>query len=285
MSMSNKYLLYLDILGFADLVKRLESKQIYKILNTAIMTLNTSESQYRQSKIKYRSICFSDTILLWPEESTVDVFHHLTYLSGLLFTNLLAQGIPVRGTIVYGDFNVMNDDAKDHELFWGEALINAYNIEKKEKWIGIVICPTAIREITKNGYIEKAEREGLWIQRQKDKHLMINPFFYIKNHSQEITEGMSTKNKVMKEAINKEIKAFRYITSKAFYYKKNYSKLTKMNKEIATKYFNTQSFLKKVLGKECYEYALGIGHKKVFIAIDRQYPYLPSYMPKHYYGG
>ena len=62
--MQKKYLLYIDILGFANLVskKPKEVKKIYEVVNE----LNV----HRQSEFK--AIIFSDTILIYNKYNNID---------------------------------------------------------------------------------------------------------------------------------------------------------------------------------------------------------------------
>lgn len=54
----------------------------------------------------------------------------LIHFAKKLLEDGLSQKFPIRGAISYGQFNWGN------HLVYGRAVINAYKIEKMQKWIG-----------------------------------------------------------------------------------------------------------------------------------------------------
>jgi len=133
--MENRYLLYIDILGFSDLVEKGEKRidDLYEV----IASLNVHRHH------AFKTIIFSDTILVYNldgGEFQEDKYYLVMFLCEFaqdLQYRLTERGVFFRAVIVRGSF-------KHYELnsvpcFFGKALIDAYRSEKKIKAIGLFI--------------------------------------------------------------------------------------------------------------------------------------------------
>ncbi len=133
--MSDKYLLYIDILGFSKLVENHPTKirQLYGIINS----LNAHKHDL------FKTIVFSDTVLVYNDrepESDNDhndiVWYLIEFAEDLLF-RLTGQGIFFRAVLLKGNFEHYN--LKNVECFFGKSLISAYTLEKNIPAIGLFI--------------------------------------------------------------------------------------------------------------------------------------------------
>ena len=130
--MSHRLLLYIDILGFSDLVAgdvaRIED--LYEVL----------ASLHAHKHDAFKCVIFSDTMLVYNldgGENSQDIKYLLMYLcefAGDLLHRLTNRGIYFRAVITHGDF-------RHYELnlipcFFGAALVKAYRAEKEIKAIG-----------------------------------------------------------------------------------------------------------------------------------------------------
>jgi hypothetical protein len=61
-----------------------------------------------------------------------------------LFGSLLAQGIAVRGAIAHGSF--MASKTQSGTFVAGRAIVEAYEFEGKQNWVGIMLAPSVIRK-------------------------------------------------------------------------------------------------------------------------------------------
>lgn len=159
-----RYLLYLDILGFSDLLKSQSPETIYAKIDTMLQTTTS----WRKVNKDFDVLYFSDTIIFyqiskgWGSWAFSDVYA----IGSMIWTALAAEGIPTRGAIAFGEFNVQADSSGKHNIFFGEALIEAYESEKAEEnknWIGINICPTAWWAVE---YAQAGRLESLMASRQ-----------------------------------------------------------------------------------------------------------------------
>jgi hypothetical protein len=120
-NMSAKYLLYIDMLGFSDLVrKRGAAKMLYETINK----LNVHRHD------AFKTIAFSDTLLVCNINNP-KTKHDREYLvmyscefAKDLFYRLIGRDLHFRGYLTLGEFRI--DDFENLEAFYGEALIDAH---------------------------------------------------------------------------------------------------------------------------------------------------------------
>ena len=133
--MDDRFLLYIDILGFAKMTRREPRKvaRIYAILDS----LNVHKHS------AFKTIVFSDTVLVYnPRLATSDDdrSYYVWYLIEFaedLHHRLTGQDVYFRAVLTTGDFS--HYSLKNIECFFGEALVKAYLREKEIPSIGLFI--------------------------------------------------------------------------------------------------------------------------------------------------
>jgi hypothetical protein len=135
-----RFLLYIDILNFSNLVKhRRGVAELYETINR----LHVHRHDY------FTTIIFSDTILVYnkvqPSELK-EVQYIVMYLCEFaqdLFYRLIGRDIHFRAYITCNDFALYEmEHIKD--VFYGEALIEAYQAEKRIQCMGLFINNTVV---------------------------------------------------------------------------------------------------------------------------------------------
>jgi len=130
-----KYLLYIDILGFADLAKNniKKIKKLFKIIDN----LNV----HRHGAFK--TIVFSDTILIFNKDNAVNdhdheyfVMYACEFIQDLMFRTI-DDDIQFRAILTYDEFYYHNH--KNLEAYYGMALVKSYHKEKEVNAIGLFI--------------------------------------------------------------------------------------------------------------------------------------------------
>lgn len=134
--MNNKYLLYIDILGFADLVQA--DKEKVETIYRALDRLNVHKHD------AFKTIIFSDTILVFNKEEPLnDEDHQYLVMFSCEFVQDLQKwctkiNVQFRAILVYGEFKY--DQKKNLEAYFGAALITAYRKEKELQAMGLFIA-------------------------------------------------------------------------------------------------------------------------------------------------
>jgi len=254
-----RYLLFLDILGFSNFVEEKSLTEVYEVINSALHSFSRWEDINKQ----FKTIYFSDTFLFYQDPKGYGdwAFLDVYAIGGMILSSLLAQGIPARGSIVFGEFEVKTDLQNKHQLYFGKALIEAYKTEKKEQWIGIAIQPSAWFPYEENnkGTIKSFESEHVWKCRN-DNVLLLNPFIKIRGwySSDMIGELEKPYETWGAPEFPNDILGFRFLIDKA----SEYAKEGDFSGREAIKYHATVAFLKEVMGKEIYQWAKKISTKK-----------------------
>jgi len=245
-----RYLLYLDILGFKEIVKERSPKEVYGVVDHVLQVCAHREALIRD----FRTIYFSDTIIFyqkpvgWGRWAFCDVYA----IGGMIWAALAAAHIPSRGAISFGEFTVEADSAGRHEIFFGNALIEAYDTESAEEhcdWIGLTICPSAWQamEYMEPGVVDCLASEGRW--RKVGDVLRLNPFMkltgsYIDYQIGEISCPLAQWD--VPEFPN-DVKAFHFIAEQSLN--------QQLPEKDAQKYKHTASLLAEMLGSACVEWA------------------------------
>lgn len=135
MKMNYKFLLYIDILGFSDLVNNnpVKVREIYDVVNN----LNVHKHD------AFQTIIFSDTILVYNRyEANIlrdkqnVVMYMIEFVQDLLFRGSLID-LNFRAIITYGQFE--HYKLENSECYYGKSLISAYRQEKDINGIGLFL--------------------------------------------------------------------------------------------------------------------------------------------------
>jgi hypothetical protein len=133
--MSQKYLLYIDILGFSDLVKNnpSEIEVLYEIINS----LNVHKHD------AFQTIVFSDTILVYNKIDPTSIEDHrylvmyaIEFVQDLMY-RLSTRERYFRALLTYGEFK--HYTLSNIECYYGSALVNCYYKEKEINGMGLFI--------------------------------------------------------------------------------------------------------------------------------------------------
>ena len=249
MAPDDRYLLFIDILGFRQLVQKNSADQIYEKLDACLCT----HHDYERLNSAFSTIYFSDSIIFWQRVPGYRRKHFLDMcsISSTIFTSLLSQNIPLRGAVSFGQFVVKRDSADRHDVFFGNALIEAYETQEKENWLGMVVCPSAwLPYENEKPNIDSLIREGIILRRKTDDHLLVNPCRHIGVAYQawKTTKQISFTNN--QDLIN-EILSLQFIVTQV----EGFSSKGDFTGRAAIKYFATLKFLEDILGKDCMEWA------------------------------
>lgn len=242
-----RYLLFLDILGFKELVRHQSSENIYKIIDDTIRIFD----QWEQRNKFFKTIYFSDTFIFYQDNPGYwkGAFYDIYAISEMILSSLLAASIPARGTISFGEFTTDTDTSGRHQVYYGNALIEAYEAEQREKWIGITILPSAWKPFYSENpeLIELFAKEKVWAIRE-DEVLLLNPFWYFRDTVLFDSGPSRPYSQCGWRGLENDILGFKFLRDQA----EKYSKINDFTSSTAIKYHTTVRFLKQILGDELY---------------------------------
>ncbi|WNH10851.1 hypothetical protein [Thalassobellus suaedae] len=156
---SNRFIAFIDIMGFSNYVYRNEHSVVKKRMNKLQSILEDTEKKINDLKKdtlkseSIKSVIFSDSILLITKGNSEDDLKTILFTCQVFLTNCIIDKIPIKGAISYGtltaDFN--------KSLFFGKALIDSYNLQEELFMYGIVLDYKIEKQLLKkkdagNGY-------------------------------------------------------------------------------------------------------------------------------------
>lgn len=247
-----RYLLFLDILGFSELVETKGPREIYAVIDNALQAFR----RWEELNSLFKTIYFSDSFLFYQEPKGYGswAFLDIYAIGGMVLSALLAAGIPARGAISFGEFEVETDSTGRHQVYFGKALIEAYKAEQREKWIGVTILPSAWLpyERQEAGIVDAFSREKVWAKRDDDI-LLLNPFIKLRSWYLDDMIGEVSKPYSRWDApeFPNDILGFKFLRDTAA----SYAARNDFTSPAAIKYHTTICFLKDILGEEIYAWA------------------------------
>ena len=153
----------LDILGFKNFIK--EHEDDANTINESIKRLKNLSDILTGAILpnrdpKIHSLLISDTLLLFSESDDEQSFKYIAGITsalicdgiGSLITNIATPNTPMRfrGAISWGNFYYNASE----NIFFGPALNEATDWEKKQEWIGALLTPNCADFIRNKRYAQ-----------------------------------------------------------------------------------------------------------------------------------
>jgi hypothetical protein len=163
----NRFVAFLDIMGFKDLVSRQPHSVVYDKLNLFYsfikpiedLARNETNSDLASQQRKVRMVIFSDSIMLVSRDETEESANQI--LSDISYVTMCAieAKIPLTGAIAYGkqtaDFPI--------SLHFGQPLIDAYELQKQLQLYGTVLHHTTEQYLAELDILKKLENERIFM--------------------------------------------------------------------------------------------------------------------------
>jgi len=147
-----RFVAFFDILGFKDKVMRDSHDEIYEKLaeiqvneNLLKQTLDDPAVQEVFQDYGIYVVKFSDSISLFSKNDTIENFVLFLISARFLFTSFLKKEFLIKGGMAYGKISL----DKEKQLYFGQPIIDAYNLEEDVNYIG-VIAHNSIDEFKQN---------------------------------------------------------------------------------------------------------------------------------------
>jgi hypothetical protein len=171
--MNEKYVLFLDILGFKDLIENNSHEEIEKIYKHQVIesygpaihmsSLFSGQNIQVEFRIDGNILkdtvqntlnlhIMSDSILIWTNDASLDSLMKLFAFASVYINLTFTMGVPLRGAISKGYISEiitpMNNNIQS--CFVGTGIVKAYQLEGKQDWMGCIIDDECIKDIPKD---------------------------------------------------------------------------------------------------------------------------------------
>ena len=145
----NRFVCFLDIMGFKDMVMRNSHEEIYSMLNSLSKHrsyIESTEDLPAEYIDALKTVSFSDSIVIFTKDDSISSFEILTYATSWLFAKGMEDGIPMKGAISCGEMSINIS----RQIFFGQPLIDAYLLEEDVAFYGVAVHNTVEKFINDN---------------------------------------------------------------------------------------------------------------------------------------
>ena len=173
----NKFVGFVDIMGFKDKLFRKPHAESLKDILTFANAIEEVRKTQRKGEVKIQSANFSDSVLGVTREATSSEAHCIIRVFEKYFVEGLSSGIPIKGAMAYGEFTA---DFKKN-VFCGIPLVDAYLLGEELGFYGVTLHHTFQRKLVDLGELNHFVKENWIIEYDtpfkssgKSKHYCIN---------------------------------------------------------------------------------------------------------------
>jgi hypothetical protein len=136
---TKRFVCFLDILGFKDMVMRKSHSEIYEMLSRFSKAKNKLQNLTKSNLQVYYDtdnyiVTFSDSIVIFSKSDRFEDLEYLLFSTSWLFNQALKNNIQLKGGLAHGEVSLNKDD----QIYFGQAIIDAYNIEEDVNYLGVV---------------------------------------------------------------------------------------------------------------------------------------------------
>jgi hypothetical protein len=133
------YAAFLDVLGFSALVSGEQGGRIERYL---VCLKNVFDTQ-TERPMDY--VVFSDSIILTTRDDSDKSLQSLLLRCSSFFGVMLDNEIALRGAIAHGPY--ISSTTPTGRFVAGRAIIDAYNFERFQDWVGIMLAPSVLQKV------------------------------------------------------------------------------------------------------------------------------------------
>lgn len=170
--MANKFVMFLDILGFSQMVSYNEADQLAKIYDCDIRQTAAACSLISASVFKFEERfdvtaresgplfdvkqgainlhMMSDSVIAWTNDTTLESLKKICAYAATYIATSFMFGLPHRGAISVGELQLiklpLNGEPQSNVV--GRGVVNAHNFEVGQEWMGCVVDPECLEELS-----------------------------------------------------------------------------------------------------------------------------------------
>ncbi len=124
-----RYVGYIDIMGFKDMVARMSHEEIYDIMKDigeARRDNETMDLSHREKKL-VSTTSYSDSIIVYSKDDSFEALDTFVDTMAGLSQDLIGDRVPFKGAIAFG---LMTLDT-ENSIFFGQPLIDSYLLQEE----------------------------------------------------------------------------------------------------------------------------------------------------------
>lgn len=147
---TNRYVGFIDIMGFKDIVTRTSHAEIYEMMKKIDSNRKHAESIQWDGLPPnlVKTTTYSDSIIIYSKDDTYESLDSLVSSISALTYNLFLEGIPHKGALSFGMVTLDTENS----IFFGQPLIDAFLLQEEINSYGILLHATVEKEIINKKY-------------------------------------------------------------------------------------------------------------------------------------
>ena len=154
----NRFVCFLDILGFKDMVMRSSHEEIYELLNrisadrnklSTVIDKGLTENPKFDADIY--TVSFSDSIVIFSKNDDLVNFKLFIASVNWLFARAIINDIPLKGAVAHGQISLN----KTNQIYFGQPIIDAYLLEEEVNYFGVVAHNSIDKYMIVNNFDDK----------------------------------------------------------------------------------------------------------------------------------
>lgn len=138
---ANRFVVYIDIMGFKDMVTKTPHQKIYQMMK------KIEKEKQNLLNINWRnrgtdlvdSTTYSDSIMLYSKTGSYSSLRSLLATTAALLNTLFIENIPFTGAMAFGKMTL----DPDNSIYFGQPLIDAYLLQEEIHFYGVVLHSSA----------------------------------------------------------------------------------------------------------------------------------------------
>jgi hypothetical protein len=150
---ANRFVAFIDILGFKNLVDSQTHSFVYNKLYALIDSIKEIHDEFGD---EVKIWTFSDSILIVSKDDSEDCADSILFNTSALVTKSINLGLLSKGAVAYGNFT----SDFENSIFFGKPLIDAYQLQEEMKVSSIIIHHTCEKKLKTMKYKETNLLEG-----------------------------------------------------------------------------------------------------------------------------
>ncbi|MDD5338085.1 MAG: hypothetical protein PHG35_01545 [Dehalococcoidales bacterium] len=163
-----RYIAFLDIMGFKNLVLTNEHEKIKGKLDSLYSIIKRIENDFHHPKISkipdlnidtgnsiIKPVIFSDSIILISNDDSIVSANSIIISICRIFSKAIKFVLPIKGAVAHGKFSA----SANEPIYFGKPLIDAFELQRELSFYGVVLHHTMekkLREID-SGYFSNME--------------------------------------------------------------------------------------------------------------------------------
>ena len=167
---TERFVSFLDIMGFKDFIARNDYKLILEKLTELTDYISEEVGKYAG----FHFSMFSDSILIYSDEANEDHFEIIVKISSQIVSKSISIGLPIKGAIAKG---ICTATTGEKLLYFGQPIIDAFKLEENIVIYGVAIHNTAEQEAI--ALVNRYESKYLYdykvtLKSASSKHFILN---------------------------------------------------------------------------------------------------------------